>query len=593
MGFCHCAVPLYLILVMPVVLAFSIDSEFTTVMAKIIDIFFLTDLILNFFTTFENEFKQLEVQFSAIAWNYLNTWFLIDFLSSLPLEDMGISMLGGKSHEDGVRALKILKLVRLMRVFRLGRLIAKAQERFQIKHGTIQIFTFLVSILLFSHWLGTIFYFFSNLEGIRPADSPTWSEQYLGPGESSNWDKYVVCIYWSLTTMTTIGYGDVIPKNTTERILATFAMVIGACTFAYGLSTVCQLIFNRNMTKVRFESEMDKMVEFLNRYEVSQHLGQKITKYLWYRHVSSCIEDFEDTEDEVLDFLSPALRSEVVQELGAHYLQSIPARNLSPLFCCFSTTFRRDLVATLKGEARCPNELVVRGIPSCWHEKYQDHQVWLLAKGRVHAVLDNGATRIELDTGATWGEQGAILQRQRSTHDIYTSEFSDLFRVPAAVFQQVVCHYPLVHQKLLEFYEDRQYDWVTASEMQAWREVLEDEMGLKDMTQEGFAKVDLRGSDGTTGSIKIDQNWRESAAKSAELARGLSMLTPVGPMDVSLSDAPNGNGTQSPRKRDAILEEIVALQDRLLELKDELTLCDSYASVGHALNVHRLCKSVC
>ena len=48
-------------------------------------------------------------------------------------------------------------------------------------------------------------------------------------------------------------------------------------------------------------------------------------------------------------------------------------------------------------------------------------------------------------TGATWGEQGAILQRQRSTHDIYTSEFSDLFRYvirhwPCHVYSPVVMY---------------------------------------------------------------------------------------------------------------------------------------------------------
>ena len=78
-----------------------------------------------------------------IAWNYLLTWFPIDFISSIPVEQLGI-LKGGDG--SSVRAIKILKLMRLLRVFRLGRMIAKAQERFQIKHGTIQIIEFLVSI---------------------------------------------------------------------------------------------------------------------------------------------------------------------------------------------------------------------------------------------------------------------------------------------------------------------------------------------------------------------------------------------------------------------------------------------------------------
>lgn len=37
---------------------------------------------------------------------------------------------------------------------------------------------------------------------------------------SSNFDRYVTALYWSMSTLTTVGYGDVIPGNSTEKIMS-------------------------------------------------------------------------------------------------------------------------------------------------------------------------------------------------------------------------------------------------------------------------------------------------------------------------------------------------------------------------------------
>lgn len=45
--------------------------------------------------------------------------------------------------------------------------------------------------------------------------------------------KYVAALYWSVATLSTLGYGDVIPVNDTERIIASFLTVVGASAYAY------------------------------------------------------------------------------------------------------------------------------------------------------------------------------------------------------------------------------------------------------------------------------------------------------------------------------------------------------------------------
>ena len=80
------------------------------------------------------------IGFRPIACNYLQGWFTIDLISSVPLQL--IPGLEDDNQLEALRGLKILKLVKLLRVFRLTRMIALMQERFQIKHATVMIAQF-------------------------------------------------------------------------------------------------------------------------------------------------------------------------------------------------------------------------------------------------------------------------------------------------------------------------------------------------------------------------------------------------------------------------------------------------------------------
>merc|ERR1711988_840649 len=110
----------------------------------------------------------------------------------------------------------------------------------------------------------------------------TWLETYLkgtagGPiGKRSYSEIYVAVLYWALTTMSTIGYGDIVPVSTTERGITSVAMVIGSCTFAYGLTNVCFLIYNYDRYQVTYEAAMDEYSEFFTRHHISYQLRQRI-----------------------------------------------------------------------------------------------------------------------------------------------------------------------------------------------------------------------------------------------------------------------------------------------------------------------------
>ena len=72
--------------------------------------------------------------------------------------------------------------------------------------------------------------------------SGTWLVNYLSNPDFSNFDLYIVSFYWTIQTITTVGYGDVYTTNTYERIFACFIMIIGVLAFSFASGSLASII---------------------------------------------------------------------------------------------------------------------------------------------------------------------------------------------------------------------------------------------------------------------------------------------------------------------------------------------------------------
>lgn len=59
-------------------------------------------------------------------------------------------------------------------------------------------------------------------------------------------------LWWSIVTMTTVGYGDIVPQDTISKIIAILLMLVGICTFGMVTSTI-----TRFFTETERESKLD------------------------------------------------------------------------------------------------------------------------------------------------------------------------------------------------------------------------------------------------------------------------------------------------------------------------------------------------
>lgn len=207
------------------------------------DAVFFLDILLNFHTAYYHK-GELVNDHKKIAKNYLKTWFFVDILSSFPygLIDYFYSdtnTLAGAKLLRLFRILRLLKVLRALRFFKLHRIFRKFRglaEFQQSAHGPLQLIKLLVIVLLLAHWLACVWHLIASLDNDFLHDNTWLDEQQIKDAPAST--RYIRSLYWSVTTMLTVGYGDIVPISVAETWFAVFAILFGCGVFAYTLNTI-------------------------------------------------------------------------------------------------------------------------------------------------------------------------------------------------------------------------------------------------------------------------------------------------------------------------------------------------------------------
>ena len=56
--------------------------------------------------------------------------------------------------------------------------------------------------------------------------------------------QYLASVYWAVTTMTTVGYGDIAPVTDSERIFTVFAMIVGGGFYGYVVAQATRIVMD-------------------------------------------------------------------------------------------------------------------------------------------------------------------------------------------------------------------------------------------------------------------------------------------------------------------------------------------------------------
>ena len=115
----------------------------------------------------------------------------------------------------------VLKTARLLRLLRVARRIDQYSE-----YGAAVLLLLMASFTLVAHWLACIFYAIAYWEsGNEQLSWLTKLNKTMVRLDIRS--KYITALYFTFTTLTSIGFGNVAPNTDAEKIFSIFAMLLG------------------------------------------------------------------------------------------------------------------------------------------------------------------------------------------------------------------------------------------------------------------------------------------------------------------------------------------------------------------------------
>ena len=204
---------------------------------------FLCDIILIFNTSFFDEEFTLIQDRKSIALSYMSGWFSIDLVAIIPFD----LLFGGNQLNNLVRIArmgKMYKLVKLTKLVRVAKMVRDKTKMFKflqnflkIRLGIQRLASFLLSFFVLIHIVSCLWIMTATIGGDTEG---TWMEGDIS--QMSQGQIYLTSIYFTVTTITTVGYGDVSITQPIEKIFCIFCMIIGVISFSFASGALSSIL---------------------------------------------------------------------------------------------------------------------------------------------------------------------------------------------------------------------------------------------------------------------------------------------------------------------------------------------------------------
>lgn len=182
------------------------------------DWFYIAEWVITIFFTIEYILRIISIKKPS---KYIFSFYgIVDFLSTIPLY-ISLFFVGS----GALLTLRALRLLRVFRVLKLAKFTgAGARISVAIKNSMPKILTFLFSVIIISFIAGAM--------------------MYLIEGPEYGFTSIPRSIYWTIVTLTTVGYGDIHPVTPLGQFVASIIMMLG-----YGVIAVPTGIVSAEMVK--------------------------------------------------------------------------------------------------------------------------------------------------------------------------------------------------------------------------------------------------------------------------------------------------------------------------------------------------------
>uniref|UniRef100_A0A3Q1FGY3 Voltage-gated delayed rectifier potassium channel KCNH4 n=1 Tax=Acanthochromis polyacanthus TaxID=80966 RepID=A0A3Q1FGY3_9TELE len=328
----------------------AVTAARSTIVSDIaVEMLFIIDIILNFRTTYVSQSGQVVYEARSICIHYATTWFFVDLVAALPFDLL---------YAFNITVTSLVHLLKTVRLLRLLRLLQKLDRYSQY---SAMVLTLLMSVFaLLAHWMACIWYMIGRREietnetwdigwlhelGKR-LDSPYVNSTVGGPTVRSS---YIAALYFTLSSLTSVGFGNVCANTDAEKIFSICTMLIGALMHAVVFGNVTAIIQRMYSRRSLYHTRMKDLKDFIRVHRLPQQLKQRMLEYF---QTTWSVNNGIDANELLHDF-PDELRADIAMHLNKDILQL-------PVFKGASRGCLRSLSLHIKTSFCVPGEYLIR-----------------------------------------------------------------------------------------------------------------------------------------------------------------------------------------------------------------------------------------
>ena len=264
-------------------------------------------------------------------------------------------------------------------------------------------------------------------------------------------ELYSASIYWSVMTLTSIGYGDIVPVNRTESLFVIFCMVMGGVCWAYILGSICASAANLNPAKAEFQRTMDDLNRFMDRRGIDSEMQLRFRAY--FINTRSSVN--EAKAQHLVELMSPALAAECVaashphlreqvfflKDVSRNFMVSVVAKFRTETFGPTESAVRvRTLMVLQRGVVSLEGRLMLPG--SAWGEDLVLDTVWLRRR-----VMLSTLTFVEISSLTRDDLDACLLAHPYERQSVRRSMLPFMLKRAAAIIGKLVVRGELPRDK--------------------------------------------------------------------------------------------------------------------------------------------------
>lgn len=377
----------------------------------------LLDIVLTFNSSFERNGVIIKDR-RQIARRYLRGWFWLDLIANLPF----LFLTGVHLRQPLVTLLPLLRLPQLWRI------TARWEDLQLVNTSVLRMLRYSSSIILITNWIACLWLWV----GLRDFSSQGWIQR-LELARDNFFDLYLHSLYWTVTTLATVGYGDITPKTRLEIMLAIGMMIVGALLYAFVVGNVVSILNQLDGGRSDYRKRQSAIVAFLSHNGVDKETIVRIRRFNDYQWART--RGFRTKE--LFEELPAELRSEVTYKMLRDQVETVP------LFSKASPGLRNRLLLLLQPVTFPPGTMVLEP------QAMGDEIIFItMGELEIETQAPLPVEVLRIGAGDYVGDLAFFLKEER-TCGVRSKTYVDAFILSRSVFDHLRVHEPRLKDVML------------------------------------------------------------------------------------------------------------------------------------------------